>query len=312
MFKLYDKELDLFELFFLHDLNYVDDLSKVPDIIIIDDKLSDDNKIREYARISNAQLVKLDDDTLKFIEANPSLYLDGVIDNGNYVMLKKFIDFLNNNDMPRCKEIILLKYLFDVNDDYTRMHSENVSIYAMMLGSKLGLSERNLKKLRIGGLFHDIGKLGMPDKIIKGENKLTDDEYEYIKLHPIIGECVIGNYLDDDIKMIIRNHHERIDGKGYPDGLSGAEIPLLVKIISVADCFDAMTSNRAYKNKKSIYEVFEELKRVSENTNGNQQLDRELVNIFISMIKSNCELMAYFNREFDCKEEDEIRRLVLK
>ena len=106
---------------------------------------------------------------------------------------------------------------------------------------KLGLSEEDIRRLRIGGLFHDVGKIGVPDNILQKNDKLTDDEYSEIKNHPTIGVHILSNAsIFQDILPIVKHHHERYDGKSYPSQLKGEEIPYLARIAAVADAFDAM------------------------------------------------------------------------
>ena len=155
-----------------------------------------------------------------------------------------------------------LRYAVEAKDPYTRGHSDRVSEYAVLIGRKMGLPEDEIKTLQIGGLFHDIGKIGVPDSILQKEAKLTDDEYSQIKNHPSIGAHILGEAeAFKDIIPIVKHHHERFDGRGYPSRLSGEEIPLLARITAVADTFDAMTSKRSYRNALDIQYVKEEIER---------------------------------------------------
>lgn len=186
---------------------------------------------------------------------------------------------------------ILLKliYLIDAKDTYTRMHSENVAKYAVLIGEKLSLDKSSLELLKISGLLHDIGKVGIPDEIIKKQGKLSNYEYEIMKRPALIGEALLPANDYVELRQIIRSHHERIDGTGYPDGLKDNEIPYLAKIISIADTFDAMTTKRLYNEIKTLEEALDELQRCSmkeEDEFGRirQQLDYNLVNIFIEAL----------------------------
>lgn len=172
------------------------------------------------------------------------------------------------------------------------VHSLNVSKYAVLLGKELNLGISELNILQIGGLLHDIGKIYIPSNILSKSTRLTNDEFEVIKKHTTIGDSLIPNENYDEIKKIIRNHHERIDGKGYPDGLKGNEISYFAKIICIADSFDAMTSKRSYNKIKNIDEALEELYNCSRPTKNNkneivQQFDTILVDKFIEVIKKN-------------------------
>src|SRR5262249_37981850 len=136
----------------------------------------------------------------------------------------------------------------DRKDHYTRAHSEEVTRLALLLGSGLGLSPETLRALRLAGLLHDVGKIGIPDRILKKPGPLTFEEAEVMNCHPALGEAIVAGLPDTaDIRTGVRSHHERWDGKGYPDGLAGEAIPLLGRLLAVADCFSAMTTSRPYR-----------------------------------------------------------------
>ncbi len=136
----------------------------------------------------------------------------------------------------------------EAKDSYTKGHSDQVAHYALKLGRKLGLSSKELDRLYWAGIVHDIGKIGIPDSILNKPTKLTVEEFEVMKKHPVIGRDILSQVETlKDIMPIIYHHHERVDGKGYPDGVKGDDIPFLAKVISVVDAFDAMTSDRAYR-----------------------------------------------------------------
>jgi len=136
----------------------------------------------------------------------------------------------------------------EAKDPYTAGHSERVAEYCTRMGRHLGLGPFELRILELGALVHDVGKIGIPDDILLKPVGLTKEEFDIIKTHPVVGEQILSKFaLFDECMPIIRWHHERLDGTGYPDRLSGEEIPFLVRISSVADAFDAMTSSRAYR-----------------------------------------------------------------
>ena len=147
----------------------------------------------------------------------------------------------------------ILRQTVEAKDPYTRGHSDRVSEYSVLIGKKLGLDENTLHILKIGGLFHDIGKIGIPDSILLKESKLSDEEYSQIKNHPMIGVHMLGDAaIFTDILPIVKHHHERYDGRGYPSQLVGDDIPYVARIAAVADTFDAMTSKRSYRNSLPI------------------------------------------------------------
>ncbi len=141
----------------------------------------------------------------------------------------------------------------EAKDKYTAGHSERVMQYSLRIGEALGISAQDLRILQRGTLIHDIGKIGIPDAVLMKPDKLTDDEFRVIQTHPTIGATMVrGIPVFEDCIPIILYHHERLDGTGYPMGLAGDEIPLLVRIASVADVFDALTSTRAYRSAMDI------------------------------------------------------------
>lgn len=168
-----------------------------------------------------------------------------------------------------------------VRDQYTERHSVNVTRLSVRTARTMNLSSSEIECLEIASILHDIGKIAIPDSILLKPGGLTDEEYEIIKTHPTIGENILKSIkLFETERKIVRHHHERWDGKGYPDGLSGKEIPLLSRILSVADAYDAMTSDRPYRKGLSVEKAIGELRR-----NCDTQFDREIVDTFIVTIQ---------------------------
>lgn len=148
----------------------------------------------------------------------------------------------------------------EARDPYTRAHSQRVSHYATALAAKMGCSKEEQDIVTVAGFLHDIGKVGICDAILLKTEPLTPAEYEVIKTHPIIGEQIVQHlgYFSRE-KSIIRHHHEWWDGRGYPDGLINHQIPFLARILTVADAFDAITTNRPYRAGRPFREALEEL-----------------------------------------------------
>ncbi len=176
--------------------------------------------------------------------------------------------------------IKLLSSAIDARDSYTQGHSERVTNIALCIGKKLGLRENELEILKTAGLLHDIGKIGVRDEIIKKRGKLNIPEFEEIKEHPLIGNKILErvSFLQG-VSTIIKHHHERYDGSGYPDGLKGEEIPFLSSILAVADAFDAMSSDRPYRKAMGLNYIIDELKRCS-----NTQFDPAVVYALLDVI----------------------------
>ncbi len=170
----------------------------------------------------------------------------------------------------------------EVRDLYTRKHSTRVARYAHMIAREMGCSDEELDIISFAGSLHDIGKIGIRDDILLKPGRLTDEEYEKIKEHPVIGADIISKLgLWDREMEIIRHHHERFDGKGYPDRLKGEQIPRLARILCVADSFDAMASDRAYRHKMEKEEVLETIRR-----NSGTQFDPEAVDAFLRVAET--------------------------
>lgn len=155
------------------------------------------------------------------------------------------LDWIKTYISPRVKELVEMT---EAKDPYTAGHNLRVTMYALKLGEELGLPASRLRALAIGGIVHDIGKLAVPDAILNKPDKLTDEERAIIEEHPVTGYnlCRELGFMPEEL-AVIRSHHERWDGKGYPDGLSGEDIPLAARIAAVADVYDALTSSRSYR-----------------------------------------------------------------
>ena len=153
--------------------------------------------------------------------------------------------------------------MLEKKDVYTRGHSRRVSRYAARTAVLLGISGHPLDQIRLGGELHDIGKIGTRDSVLRKPGPLTPGEFEEIKRHVTEGEDILEPLRRDSplVLQIVRSHHERLDGSGFPDGLKGDAIPLCARIVAVVDAFDAMTTNRAYRSPRPPGEAFAELCR---------------------------------------------------
>ncbi|HOJ93114.1 MAG TPA: HD-GYP domain-containing protein, partial [Dictyoglomaceae bacterium] len=169
----------------------------------------------------------------------------------------------------------------DSKDNYTFKHCRDVSKYACTLGEVLELSQEDLEILKIAGELHDIGKIGIPSEILKKPGSLNEDEWKIIKEHPRLGFLILNQLPKmDRLLQAVLHHHERYDGKGYPSGLQGKDIPLLARILAVADAYSAMKSNRPYRKALSKKEILKELK-----TNMGKQFDPEIADKFIELLE---------------------------
>ena len=181
--------------------------------------------------------------------------------------------------------ILTLMTAMEEKDEYTAGHTARVTEYALKIGQKLELSDNDMVVLERAAQLHDIGKLGIDNSSIEKEGPLDKEEWTWLQRHPDIGGKIVKplGFLERE-EQIIRHHHERIDGRGYPFSRSGKELDLLTRIITVADSFDAMTSKRAYKNNMSKQEAVEELSRCT-----NSQFDQTVVQAFIAALSNKIE-----------------------
>lgn len=193
------------------------------------------------------------------------------------------------------ESIETLRFTVEAKDTYTRGHSDRVSAYSVLLGQELNLSDEDINTLRIGGLFHDIGKIGVPDSILLKESKLTDDEYSEIKNHPSIGAHILSNAtIFKDVIPVVKHHHERYDGNGYPGKLKGEDIPYLARIAAIADSFDAMTSKRTYRDSLTLDIVKLEFEK-----NKGSQFDPKLVDVFLNILNNDYNKIEEIRRKFN-------------
>lgn len=170
----------------------------------------------------------------------------------------------------------------EAKDSYTEQHSNRVAELSIMIGREFGCSTEELEILNFAGRLHDIGKIGIRDDILLKQGKLTDEEFAEIKKHPVIGANIVSQLgLWNRERKIIKHHHERFDGQGYPDGLLSDDIPLLARILSVADSYDAMASDRAYRKKMDSKKIISIIKDCS-----GTQFDPEIVDVFLKIFES--------------------------
>ena len=194
-------------------------------------------------------------------------------------------DTYNKLEKAYMESIETLRFTVEAKDTYTRGHSDRVSEYSVLIGEKLGLSDEDINTLKIGGLFHDIGKIGVPDSILLKNSKLTDDEYSEIKNHPSIGAHILSNAtIFKDALPIVKHHHERYDGNGYPGKLKGEDIPYLARIAAVADSFDAMTSRRTYRDSLELDVVKAEIEKCK-----GTQFDPACADAFLDILNNEYE-----------------------
>ncbi|MGN7469369.1 HD-GYP domain-containing protein [Brevibacillus sp. SAFN-007a] len=204
------------------------------------------------------------------------------------VVFRQYYDSLNKLQQ-KVEEIQAFNHNFlttmaasiDARDHYTSGHSQRVAYWGKELAKEIGLPEDKVEEVYFGGILHDIGKIGIPDEILNKKGKLTAEEYDQIKQHTVIGyEIILQAGMFSELLPAIRSHHERMDGKGYPDGLKGDEIPLMAKILAVSDSFDAMVGDRPYRKGLPVEEALQEIRR-----GAGTQFDPKLAELFIMIIQ---------------------------
>jgi HD-GYP domain-containing protein (c-di-GMP phosphodiesterase class II) len=185
----------------------------------------------------------------------------------------------------------------DAKDEYTHGHSERVALLGTMLARAAGFPEAQLERVRLAGLVHDIGKIGVRDRVLRKRGRLTNEEYAQLKRHPTVG-CAILKDLGPlaDLMPGVRHHHERWDGLGYPDGLSGEAIPMLGRVLAVADAFDAMSSDRSYRQALDRSRVMQEIE-----SNAGSQFDPSLARLALELDLSGYDSMLEEHRRRDAE-----------
>lgn len=200
------------------------------------------------------------------------------------VKTKDYRKFLN-------EVINALARVVDAKDTYTSHHSIRVAEIAYRLAKRLGYSDVDCSLVYTAGMLHDIGKIGIPESIINKNGKLTDAEFEIIKTHTVLGYYIIsGISWDERIGEAVKYHHEKYNGRGYPNGLAGHDIPEIARILCIADSFDAMSSTRSYRKALSDEYIKDEIER-----NLGEQFDPEIGAVFMEMIDSELELVVRSN-----------------
>lgn len=226
--------------------------------------------------------------------ANSSIPLSFIVSHFFHQMSRELMNYQNNleqqvrkitqeNESLSVHIVLTLVETIDAKDNYTKGHSGRVADYAKRIAKEYGYNEKQLSDVYMVGLLHDVGKIGVPDYVINKKTKLTEDEFDVIKEHPEKGAHILGNIIEmPNLAIGAHWHHERYDGKGYPDGLQGEAIPEVARIIAVADAYDAMTSNRSYRTALPQEVVRREI------VNGkNRQFDPVFADIMLAMIDAD-------------------------
>jgi len=265
--------------------------------------------INEYHQDIGIIYVESDDleDGLKLLE----IYSSQAASSINNAFLHSLVNIKNdelNKTYDQLRErymdtIEALRMVVDAKDTYTRGHSDRVAYYTVKIGESFGMSKEELDLLRVSGLFHDVGKIGTSDDILSKSEKLTEWELIEIRKHPLKGAHILSAIsMFKEVAPIVKCHHERMDGSGYPEGLKGETIPFMSRIIAVADAFDAMMSDRRYRSKLP----FEEARKQLINGSGSQ-FDQVVVDHFNRVLEKFPDMIRELAETYPCSPDDLLR-----
>jgi HD-GYP domain-containing protein (c-di-GMP phosphodiesterase class II) len=247
---------------------------------------SDLSETMEFFYILEGEIEIDKDDDKSFLQKGDYFYthyLDGTVQFNTicdvsllYVSTQPLFGYIN----ATMRDLTDLAKKVEEKDHYTHSHIQRVKSYGVKIGNSLNLSKEKIENIVFGSLIHDIGKIHVPDEILNKPGRLTDEEFECIKKHPADGANLVKETYYEKLGDIILQHHERLDGSGYPNGLIGNEIMIEARIIAVADTYDAMTTDRPYRDGLSPREAVDELRRLRD-----IHYDAKIVDIFIDILR---------------------------
>ena len=270
--------------------------SQQPDLVLLDLMMPELNGMevcRQLKRSEDTRLIPVimitavnnQSEKIKAIESGADDFLNKPVNlaelrarTRSLLRMKHLNDLLDRSDTV----IAAMANAIEAKDQYTEGHNERVSNLAVLLAETAGLGPKQIEQVRMGGILHDIGKIGIPDKVLNKHGPLDEDEFEMIRSHPRQGEKILLPLRSlKEVGDIVLHHHERFDGRGYPEGLAGEEIPLHARIVAIADSFDAMTTDRPYRKALSFEKAVEEL-----TLGAGSMWDPQLVVLFIDILNN--------------------------
>jgi cyclic di-GMP phosphodiesterase len=250
--------------------------SEKPDLVLLDLMMPELNGMQVCHRLKQNEATRLipiimvtavnnQDEKIKAIDAGADDFLNKPVNlaelrarTRSLLKMKHLNDLLDKADTV----IAAMANAIEAKDKYTEGHNDRVSKLSVMLAERAGLSIKEMEQVRMGGILHDIGKIGIPDNVLNKHGPLDEEEFRIITTHPVQGEKILQPLRSlREVGTIVLHHHERFDGGGYPAGLVGEEIPLFARIVAIADCFDAMTTDRPYRKALDRDTAFAELEQ---------------------------------------------------
>lgn len=246
----------------------------------------------EVQKNCNVIIVKYDENGYSVLEESKIFYKEDVLPVKNNISREL-------TETTFISTVMALSEAVDAKDRYTSGHSRRVAEYSKMIARRMGKDKKEIEHIYFSGLLHDIGKIRIPEEIINKPGRLTDEEYEIIKIHSVTGYHILKRISDDaDIALAAKFHHERYDGGGYPNGLQGNNIPEIARIIGVADAYDAMASNRSYRDALPQEVVRNEIVK-----GRGAQFDPEIADIMLEIMNED--------REYRLKQNDNLEKTIL-
>jgi putative two-component system response regulator len=273
--------------------------SRKPDLILLDLMMPEVDGLEVCRKLKASEDTRLipvvmitavhsQDEKIKAIDAGADDFLNKPINIAELrARVKSLLRMKHLNDLlDRADNVIAaLANAIEAKDKYTEGHNERVSRYAVALARAAGLSEREQEIIRMAGILHDIGKIGVPDKVLNKQGPLDDKEFKRIIIHPQEGEKILNPLRSlSTIRDVVLYHHERYDGKGYPKGLKGLMIPVYARIMAIADSYDAMTTDRPYRKALTKEESIRELEKKA-----GEFWDPYLIKIFVRLLEESTE-----------------------
>jgi putative two-component system response regulator len=268
-----------------------------PDLVLLDVRMPGEDGFKVCRRLKSQARTRLipvvlvtsltaREDRIRGIEAGADDFLSKPVDReelsariASLIRVKQYTDQLESAESI----ILSLARKIEARDVYTQGHCDRLARLARAFGQDLGLKEDELAALHRGAFLHDIGKIGVPDTVLLKTGPLDPGEYDQMKEHTVIGDGLCGTLQSlEMVRPIVRHHHERLDGSGYPDGLKGGDVPLLAQVVSIVDAYDAMTTNRPYHSARSPDAAYDELMDEA----GRGWRDPQLVTTFVALGRS--------------------------